>query len=194
MVLAHSELKKVIKDFKNINPEDIRGSSIDLSITEKAKIPNENIVIDLFNEKPNEDEIEKYFKEIELAKGYEIKPNSFFYTSTAEYIKIPQNMCGIILPRSTFARIGLTLPSSMYANPGYEGHLPLIIHNHSPFTVKIPPYYKVAQLLLLEIKGESIPYEHQATQKYHKEGITKNPEFDDFDFEKILEKISNEKN
>ena len=189
MVLAHSELKKIIQNFKNINPEDVRGSSIDLSITEKAKVPKKNIVIDLFENKPSDDEIENFFDEIELAKGYELKPNNFFYTSTAEYIKIPKNMCGIIFPRSTFARIGLLLPSSMYANPGYEGHLPLIIHNHSPFTIKIPPYYKVAQLLLLEIKGESIPYEHQPAQKYHKEGIIKNPEFDDFNLEEILKKL-----
>ena len=189
MVLAHSELEKIVKNFKNINPEDIRGSSIDLSVAEKAKIPKKDIIIDLFEGKPTDEEIENYFEEIELAKGYELLPNSFLHTSTTEYIKIPQNMCGIILTRSTFARIGLLLPGSMYANPGYEGHLPLIIHNHSPFTVKIPPYYKIAQLLLCDIKGESIPYEHQATQKYHKEGIIKNPEFDDFDIEEILKNL-----
>lgn len=189
MVLAHSELEKIVRNFKNINPEDIRGSSIDLSVAEKAKIPKKDIIIDLFEGKPTDEEIENYFEEIELAKGYELLPNSFLYTSTTEYIKIPQNMCGIILTRSTFARIGLLLPGSMYANPGYEGHLPLIIHNHSPFTVKIPPYYKIAQLLLCDIKGESIPYEHQATQKYHKEGIIKNPEFDDFDIEEILKNL-----
>jgi len=190
MVLAHSELEKIVKNFKNVNLEDIRGSSLDLSVAEKAKIPKENITIDLFSNKPSDKEIENFFEEIELAKGYELKPNSFFYTSTAEYIKIPENMCGIILPRSTFTRIGLLLPSSMYANPGYEGHLPLIIHNHSPFTIKIPPYYKVAQLLLLEIKGKSIPYEHQKTQKYYKEGIIRNPQFDDFDLEEILKKLN----
>ena len=189
MILAHSELEKISQNFKNINPEDIRGSSIDLSIAEKAKIPKKDIVIDLFKDKPTDEEIEGFFEEIELAKGYDLKPNNFFYTSSTEYIKIPQNMCGIILPRSTFARIGLLLPSSMYANPGYEGHLPLIIHNHSPFTIKIPPYYKVAQLLLLEVKGDTIPYEHQPTQKYHKEGIVKNPKFDDFDLDEILKKF-----
>jgi len=194
MILAHSELEKIAKEFKNINPEDIKGSSIDLSIAERAKIPKEKVVIDLFEDKPSDEKIDTFFDEIELAKGYELKPNNFFYTSTAEYIKIPENMCGIILPRSTFARIGMSLPSSMYANPGYEGHLPLIIHNHSPFTIKIPPYYKVAQLLLLEIKGDSIPYEHQTTQKYHKEGIIESPQFDDFNFEEILQKLESKYN
>ena len=188
MVLGHSELKQLAKNYTNINDEDIRGSSIDLSICEVAKIPKENQVIDLFEEKPNNDTL---FEEIELAKGYELKPNSFLYTSTTEYIKIPKNMCGIILPRSTFARIGLLLPSSMYANPGYEGNLPIIIHNHSPFSVKIPPYYKVAQLLLVEVKGDTIPYEHQDTQKYHKEDKLKNPEFDDFDLDEIIKKFQN---
>ena len=194
MVLAHSELVKITKEFKNTNPEDIRGSSVDLSISEKAKIPKKDIVIDLFDGKPSDEEIDGFFEEIELAKGYELKPNSFFYTSTTEYIKIPQNMCGIILPRSTFARIGLLLPNSMYANPGYEGHLPLIIHNNSPFTIKIPPYYKVAQLLLCEVKGDTIPYEHQPAQKYHKEGIIENPKFDDFDFKEFFKQFQSNEN
>jgi len=104
MVLATSELEKIAKTFKNINLDDIRGSSIDLAISEKAKIPKENKTIDLFSEKPNTDEL---FNEVELAKGYELKPNSFLYSSTVEYIKIPQNMCGIIYQEAHLQELGL---------------------------------------------------------------------------------------
>ena len=132
MILATSELKKIAYDIVDgLNDNDMKGSSIDLSIDNIVKVPKAS-VINLFEE----NEPKNIYEEIELAKGFELEPNSFIYASTLEKIKIPHNMCGLILPRSSFARIGLTLPNSMYANPSYEGHLPIIIHNHSPYTIK----------------------------------------------------------
>jgi len=82
------------------------------------------------------------------------------YASTIETVSIPITHCGLLFPRSSFARIGLMLPISMYANPGYIGNLPIVIHNASPSKVIIPPYYRVMQLLLFELKGNAKPYNH----------------------------------
>ncbi len=178
MVLATSELKKI--NFENIFEFDIQGASIDLAIDNVVKVPKKGKKIDLENFDGDE-----LFDKIELSKEFYLKPNSFIYASTLEKIEIPLNMCGIVLPRSQLARIGLILPSSMFANPGYKGHLPIIIHNHSPFEVKIPPYFRVAQLLLLELKGEAIEYGSNKLHKYQNEERIKEPKFDDF--KKILE-------
>ena len=180
MILATSELKKL--NFDNVFDFDIQGASIDLAIDNIIKIPKKNKTIDLENF--NSDEL---FNKIELSKGFILKPNEFIYASTLEKIEIPLNMCGIILARSQLARIGLILPGSMFANPGYKGHLPIIIHNHSPFEIKIPPYFRVAQLLLLELKGKAIEYGSNKLHKYQNEEKLKDPKFDDF--QKILEWI-----
>ena len=178
MFLATSELKKLKKNFYGLNDINIRGSSIDLAIDNTIKVPIIGKSINLFEKKLDTKDL---FEEYELSKGYTLKPNSFFYASTVEKIEIPIEMCGIIFPKSSFARIGLTLPSSMFVNPGYKGHLPIIIHNHSPFDITIPPYFQVAQLLLSEIKGEALAYGTENKDKYHNENKLQNPKFDDID-------------
>ena len=122
---------------------------------------------------------------------YELKPLEYLYTSSVERVKIPLNMCGIVLPRSSFARIGLILPISSYANPGYEGYLPIVIFNASNSIIKIPPYIRIMQLLLCELKGEAIPYEKQKDSKYHNEQKLQNPSFNDNEIKAILGQIKN---
>lgn len=182
MILATSELKKIAYDIiDGLNESDIKGSSIDLSIDNIIKVPKGGI-IDLFET----NELEDIYEEVELSKGFILEPNNFIYASTVEKIKIPSNMCGIIFPRSSFARIGLTLPNSMYANPSYEGHLPIVIHNHSPYKIKIPPYIKVVQLLLSEIKGEAIAYDEDKNSKYINENRIQDPIFDDINIDEMM--------
>lgn len=187
MILATSELKKIIDDLVDSSSfSEIRGSSIDLAIGEKALIPKGG-VINLFENKLDDAE---FFDEIELAKGYDLNPGCYMYASSAEKVSIPKDKCAILLPRSTLSRMGLLLPSSMYANPGYEGHLPIIIHNASPFVFKIPPYYRVMQMILCELKGEASVYKEQNDAKYFGEKSTLKPLFDDFNLEDVLKKIN----
>lgn len=153
--------------------------------TAKVRIDTEPLIL---SENPN---TETLFKEVSLAKGFRLKPNEYLYANTIEYVKIPKNMCALLLPRSTFARLGLILPISQYANPSYEGNLPIIIYNASRVEVEIPPYYKVMQMLLLKVDGEAKEYKKQIDAKYFKETNIPNPQLDkDYDLEKILKELN----
>ena len=100
--------------------------------------PKEGLAkINLANNDFNFDEA---FEEVNLSKDYELKQGDYLYCFAFEKVKIPVDKCGFLLPRSTFARMGLILPISSYVNPGYEGNLPIIIHNTSKFSFYIPPY------------------------------------------------------
>ncbi|EAJ1119950.1 dCTP deaminase [Campylobacter lari] len=189
MILGTSELKKISKSITSLNENNIKGASIDLSIGDKAKVKKDDRVIDLFKLDCDDNLCDDIYQEIDLAKGYELKPKEYLYSSSVEKVTIPKNMCGIILPRSSFARIGLILPISSYANPGYVGNLPIVIFNASNSVIKIPPYIRIMQLLFCEIKGEAIEYKHQEDSKYHNEPSLKNPQFNDSDIKAILEKI-----
>ncbi len=189
MILGTSELKKISKSITSLNESNIRGASIDLSIGDKAKIKKDDRVIDLFKLDCDDNLCDDIYQEIDLAKGYELKPKEYLYSSSVEKITIPKNMCGIILPRSSFTRIGLILPMSSYANPGYTGNLPIVIFNASNSIVKIPPYIRIMQLLFCEIKGEAIEYKLQEDSKYYNESSLKNPQFNDSDIKAILEKV-----
>ena len=191
MVLATSEIEKIKSNFTCLNDFNIRGASIDLSISDKAKVKKDDKPIDLFQLDCDDSLCDNIYTEIDLAKGYELKPLEYLYTSSVERVKIPLNMCGIVLPRSSFARIGLILPISSYANPGYEGYLPIVIFNASNSIIKIPPYIRIMQLLLCELKGEAIPYEKQKDSKYHNEQKLQNPSFNDNEIQAILGQIKN---
>lgn len=189
MVLGHSELKKIAKDkITCLNDENIRGSSIDLSLSEEAKVVNSTKHINFF-ELNAQKQIEDIYETINLAKGHPLKPQTFLYASTCEKVSVPNDKCGIIFPRSTFARLGLILPMSFYANPGYEGHLPIIIFNASPCTITLPPYIRIAQLLLLEVKGEAKPYREFEDTKYQNELQLTPPCFNDKEIGEILAKL-----
>ncbi|WP_104719495.1 dCTP deaminase [Helicobacter pullorum] len=193
MILASSELEKIAKDnITALNNENIRGASIDLSIGDKALIQknkgNEDI-IDLFNLDCDKELCNNIYEEIDLAKGYDLKPLTYLYASSVEKVTIPKDMCGILLPRSSFARIGLILPISSYANPGYSGNLPIVVFNASNSIIRIPPYIRIMQLLLCEIKGKSIAYEELSDSKYHNESPLSSPKFNDKEIGDILAKL-----
>ncbi|STQ86110.1 hypothetical protein LS73_005800 [Helicobacter muridarum] len=190
MVLGFSELKDIApKHITCLNDNNIRGSSIDLSLSEEAKIIKHARDINLFEDNIDKTTIDNMYETINLARGYPLKPQTFLYTSTCEHVTIPIDKCGLILPRSTFARLGLILPMSLYANPGYKGHLPIIIFNASPCTITIPPYIRIAQLLLLEVKGDAQPYNSFEDSKYHDESKLTSPSFNDSEIGEILEKL-----
>lgn len=189
MVLAHSELKILIEKnnlVDNINIDyALQGSSLDLCIGETAKIHRKTDLIDLSKDV----DLEGFYEEIELAKKYELKSGEYMYASTIEKVNIPHDKCAILLPRSSFARMGLILPVSQYANPGYQGHLPIVIFNASPSPVYIPPYYRVMQMIIMELKGVATTYGEQKNHKYHNENSGTIPSFDDVEIEQIRAKL-----
>lgn len=191
MVLATSKLKKRNKKENIVTPLNdfqIRGSSIDLTLGEIAKIKKTDKAINLFDIDCDDSLCDDIYEEINLAQGYELKPLHYLYASSAEKISIPNDLCGIILPRSSFTRIGLILPNSLYANPGYKGHLPIIIFNASNSNIIIPPYIRIMQLVLLELKGKALAYNKHKDSKYHNENLS-NPSFSDDEIKAILGKL-----
>lgn len=189
MVLGSSELKS-LHNITALNAYNIRGSSVDLSLNDRAYIKKDDRLIDLFIEDIDQVCLDMY-KEIDLACGYELKPREYMYSSSVEKVSIPVDMCGIVLPRSSFSRLGLILPISSYANPGYSGNLPIVIYNASNSIIKIPPYIRIMQLVLCEIKGEAIPYDSHKDSKYQGEISPTPPKFNDEEIGEILAKLKN---
>lgn len=192
MILGTSELKNIQDHFTALNDYNIRGASVDLSISDKAYVKKDDKIIDLFElDSSDNGLLEDIYTEIDLAKGYELKPQNYFYTTSVEKVSIPLDMCGLVLARSTFARLGLILPISTYANPGYEGHLPIIIFNASNSIIKIPPYIRIMQLVLCEVKGEAKAYNDFVDSKYQNDKLT-SPKMNDEEMDELLKKLKNE--
>lgn len=60
-----------------------------------------------------------------------IPPLHFVLATTAETVKIPNNMCGIVIGRSSVARAGLQIECAGFIDPGFEGQITLELHNQN---------------------------------------------------------------
>lgn len=74
-----------------------------------------------------------------------IRAGQFFLASTPEYFKMPDNVVGHVLTKSSYARIGLyCLTTTM--NPGWEGNLTLEFVNMSNRDIFFYPFEGVCHL------------------------------------------------
>lgn len=78
-----------------------------------------------------------------------IPPNSFALARSVEYWRIPDNVVGIVLGKSTYARCGL-IANITALEPGWCGHLTIELSNSTPLPMKVYAWEGIAQAILFE--------------------------------------------
>lgn len=189
MILGTEKLQELIKNSHsemNLLHKSIRGASVDLRINNEVGVIKEcykDKTLNLAEFDDIDDLLKDKLDTVDLAKEYELKSGCYLYGKSFEEIKMPENMCGIVIGRSSFARVGVILPISQFVNPGYHGNLPIIIYNASPMSIIIPPYYRVAQIIFMEVDGDTCAYGLQQDAKYHNEKtFDRQASFNDIEF------------
>ncbi len=88
-------------------------------------------------------------------KGKEciIPPNSFALGRSVEYFRIPRNVLGICLGKSTYARCGIVINITPL-EPEWEGFITIEISNTTPLPAKIYANEGIAQVIFIE--GDSV--------------------------------------
>lgn len=74
--------------------------------------------------------------------------------STLEYVKLPSDVSGQILTKSSWARTFITIETAPWIHPLYRGCLTLEIANVSNTPVVLYPGVKIAQLVLMRTMGD----------------------------------------
>lgn len=82
----------------------------------------------------------------EVADHFLIPPNSFALAETVEWVDVPRDLLGIICCKSTYARCGLILPTTVI-EPGWRGTITLELANSTPLPLKVYAGEGIAQLL-----------------------------------------------
>lgn len=77
---------------------------------------------------------------------------SFVLAHSVEYIKMPPFLMGIVMGKSTYARLGLVVHITP-VEPGWEGQLTIELVNPSPYPIHIYPEEGIAQLLFLSLSS-----------------------------------------
>jgi dCTP deaminase len=82
---------------------------------------------------------EMTFVDVELKKDGDailIPPNSFILGYSLEYLRIPRDIVGVVVGKSTIARTGINCLCTPL-EPGWEGHVTLEFANNTPLPAKL---------------------------------------------------------
>ena len=92
-----------------------------------------------------------------------IHPGQFLLGSTLEYLRVPHQLAGQVLNRSSWARNGLLVATAASVHPGFTGALTLELVNGGTVPLKLVTGTRICQLVLWELDQEtSRPYPDSA--------------------------------
>ncbi len=100
-----------------------------------------------------------------------IPPNSFVLAMSVEFIRMPRNVTGIVLCKSTYIRAGVLIPTTVL-EAGWEGIITLEISNVTPLPARIYANEGIAQVLFFE--GDEIcdvSYADRKGKYQHQQGV-----------------------
>jgi dCTP deaminase len=87
---------------------------------------------------------------IPFGKEYVLHPRSFVLAATLEWVRMPTNLAGYVIGRSSWGRRGLIIATAAGVHPGYTGCLTLELTNVGEIPISIKPGYRICQLFLHE--------------------------------------------
>lgn len=100
-----------------------------------------------------------------------IPPNSFALGRSLEYFRIPRDVLGLCVGKSTYARCGIIVNITPL-EPGWEGYLTIEISNTTPLPVKVYANEGVAQVIFLVGEEEcEVSYKDRKGKYQKQEGI-----------------------
>ncbi|MEM1521412.1 MAG: dCTP deaminase [Thermofilaceae archaeon] len=158
-MLSGAEIRRLIeKGLLMVDPlssECIRENGIDLRIGDEIAVLLNNPV-PLDPDKLREVNLNEYYKVMKLDSGFVLQPYMKVLVSTLEYVKMPDDVAGLIELRSTFARLGLSIPPTVI-DAGFEGQITLEVHGGA-FPVLLRKGMRFAHVVFYRVEGEPIPY------------------------------------
>jgi len=164
MLLGIKDLLKLIKKKKLIeglsereleNPE---GAGFDLRMGEVYDLEGYGYLGIDERETPKSKLVAKYNPK--KVTSYIFEPGKYYLIKTVEKINLPNNISGIIFPRTTLFRSGLVLFNGI-VNTGYQGELTFGLCNLGKSNIKVDMGARVVHITFHEVRGEGSQYRGQ---------------------------------
>lgn len=143
-------------EFSQIEP-----ASVDLRLGEKGKLLEAGEIDP--RDKAQMENIQG--PDINFVDGYALRPGETITASTLEKLVIPQECNGKILGKNGLLMLGIEVVVA-YINPGYSGHMPLLIKNVGPMIVTLSAGLKICQL---ELNSLAAPATRAYPERYNME-------------------------
>jgi len=149
--LYHLDLKKRIVITPLIKKTQIGHGIVDLRLgtefilTKKTRFSNLNVIDNNLSHN-----IKKYQERVilNIKDNLVLHPNQFILGSTLEYIKLPDDIMGYIIGRSSWGRLGLIIATATLINPKFAGVITLELTNVGEVPINLFPGLRIAQLTL----------------------------------------------
>ena len=142
--LHHEADKGMIKPY---NPLHVQPCSIDLTLGSTVKI--ESL-----------DQNSDGWVDIDITNPYEVRPGQFLLATTAETLKMPDDISGQIALRSSAARLGWDHCLSGWIDSGFAGTVTLELRNNKQLSnLTIQSGMRLVQLVCFQLNfPASTPY------------------------------------
>ncbi len=153
------------QNIQNKKRKQIGTTSVDVRLGTSFQVfyPDQYGIIDFSNPK-NTYSFRDSSKRIDLdfLKSVTIAPGQFLLGHSMEYIQLPDNICGNLEGRSSFARLGIEIHMTAgFIDPGFEGVITFEIYNAGPTTVRLYPGMRIGQLRFEKNSMPENPYNKQ---------------------------------
>lgn len=113
---------------------------------------------------------EKYFVRT-LADEVVIPPNGYALTRSVEYVRMPDNVMGVCVGKSTYARVGLHVNMTPL-EPGWEGHVTIELSNATRCPVKVYANEGIMQVLFFAGSAPINTYRSRKGKYQGQTGVT----------------------
>jgi len=147
--------------------ENVQPSSVDLVLDSYIKRPKTKEKFSIYD---GTEVRGAQYEDIRDFKRYALKPGELVLGQISERILIPNGYAAQIHNRNSLARLGLDVSTASYINPGYQGHLPIVIKNQGQNPVELIPYTRICQIVISKTSTHSLrDYSTRADAKYFNE-------------------------
>lgn len=146
-----------------LDADQVGPSSIDLRLgTQFIEVKRHaERAIDPFD--PDSMKGREEFINIPFGETFVLHPGHFVLGATLEYLRVPNDMTGQVLGRSSWGRLGLIVATAVVVQAGFRGCLTLELANEGSVPLLLRPGLRVAQLCLWSAGAEvAVGYDSSA--------------------------------
>ena len=123
---------------------------------------------------PKQGDVSLQQRFLERTEGFDyilIPAKGFVLARSVEYLRIPPNVLGLVIGKSTYARAGL-LVNATACEPGWEGHLTIELVNTTNRPLAVYPGEGICQIVFFEASPCSTTYADRGGKYQGQRGIT----------------------
>jgi len=91
---------------------------------------------------------------IPLGHHFVLHPNQFALGGTIEYLKLPADLNGYLIGKSSWGRLGLIVATAVGIHPNFRGIITLELRNMGEVPFYLYPGLRIAQIFFHTVEGE----------------------------------------